>query len=231
MGAPVKTISIQEAAEALGVTAGTIQLRLQRGELKGMRSKTAAGSSEWRVFLSQRSADYAFALQNHSISFSDKDIIDPDDTSYLASPDETIAWRTDDSGAWRVEEIQRMEMLAETLLKPLTDRIEAQAVALREQATIIEEQGLQLRLIEDLESKINMRNAEAAEHQKAAETERQISECYKQENAELRHQVMSLTDSRNAKLDKIANMELELERLRQACKEAQLPWWKKLFRN
>jgi hypothetical protein len=227
----VKTISIQEAAEALGVTAGTIQLRLQRGELKGMRSKTAAGSSEWRVFLSQRSADYAFALQNHSISFSDKDIIDPDDTSYLASPDETIAWRTDDSGAWRVEEIQRMEMLAETLLKPLTDRIEAQAVALREQATIIEEQGLQLRLIEDLESKINMRNAEAAEHQKAAETERQISECYKQENAELRHQVMSLTDSRNAKLDKIANMELELERLRQACKEAQLPWWKKLFRN
>ncbi len=227
----MKTISIQEAAEALGVTAGTIQLRLQRGELKGMRSKTAAGSSEWRVFLSQRSADYAFALQNHSISFSDKDIIDPDDTSYLASPDETIAWRTDDSGAWRVEEIQRMEMLAETLLKPLTDRIEAQAVALREQATIIEEQGLQLRLIEDLESKINMRNAEAAEHQKAAETERQISECYKQENAELRHQVMSLTDSRNAKLDKIANMELELERLRQACKEAQLPWWKKLFRN
>lgn len=227
----MKTISIQEAAEALGVTAGTIQLRLQRGELKGMRSKTAAGSSEWRVFLSQRSADYAFALQNHSISFSDKDIIDPDDTSYLASPDETIAWRTDDSGAWRVEEIQRMEMLAETLLKPLTDRIEAQAVALREQATIIEEQGLQLRLIEDLESKINMRSAEAAEHQKAAETERQISECYKQENAELKHQVMSLTDSRNAKLDKIANMELELERLRQACKEAQLPWWKKLFRN
>lgn len=231
MGARVKTISIQEAAEALGVTAGTIQLRLQRGELKGMRSKTASGSSEWRVFLSQRSADYAFALQNHSISFSDKDIIDPDDTSYLASPDETIAWRTDDSGVWRVEEIQRMEMLAETILKPLTDRIEAQAVALREQATIIEEQGLQLRLIEDLESKINMRSAEAAEHQKAAETERQISECYKQENAELRHQVLSLTDSRNAKLDKIANMELELERLRQACKEAQLPWWKKLFRN
>lgn len=227
----MKTISIQEAAEALGVTAGTIQLRLQRGELKGMRSKTASGSSEWRVFLSQRSADYAFALQNHSISFSDKDIIDPDDTSYLASPDETIAWRTDDSGVWRVEEIQRMEMLAETILKPLTDRIEAQAVALREQATIIEEQGLQLRLIEDLESKINMRSAEAAEHQKAAETERQISECYKQENAELRHQVLSLTDSRNAKLDKIANMELELERLRQACKEAQLPWWKKLFRN
>lgn len=231
MGAQVKTISIQEAAEALGVSAGTIQLRLQRGELKGMRTKTAAGSSEWRVFLSQRSADYAFALQSHSISFSDKDIIDPDDTSYLCSADETVAWRNEDSGAWRADEIQRMELLAETLLKPLTDRIEAQAMALREQATIIEEQGRQLRLIEDLETKVKIRSAEAAEHQRAAETERQISECYKQENAELRHQVLSLTDSRNAKLDKIANLELELQRLQQACHDAQRPWWKKLFRN
>jgi len=88
MGARVKTISIQEAAEALGVSAGTIQLRLQRGDLKGIRTKTPAGSSEWRVFLSQKSADYAFALQRHSISFTEPDIIDPDDSSYY---DQSIA--------------------------------------------------------------------------------------------------------------------------------------------
>ena len=113
----MKTISVQEAADALGVSTGAIQIKLQRGELKGMRTKTLAGTNEWRVFLSQKSAEYAFALQNQSISFSERDIIDPDDATYMApSMERTLNWRTD--------EIERMEVLAETLLKPLTNRIE-----------------------------------------------------------------------------------------------------------
>jgi hypothetical protein len=222
MGARVKTISIQEAAEALGVSAGTIQLRLQRGDLKGIRTKTPAGSSEWRVFLSQKSADYAFALQRHSISFTEKDIIDPDDSSYF---DQSIV-RSDN---WRAEEIKKMEVLAETLIKPLTDRIEAQALALREQAAVIEQQGIQLRLLSDLESKVRLESENAEAQREAAEAERIVSECYKEENAALRQQVSTLSEARNAKLEKIASLESELANIQELYKRTQVPWWKRLL--
>lgn len=103
-------------------------------------------------------------------------------------------------------------------------------MALREQAIVIEEQGIQLRLIADLESKIKEEQQAVDEQKAAAETERQVSECYKLENAELRQQILSLSDSRNAKLDKIANLESEVNRLTELHKESQRPWWQKLFK-
>lgn len=218
----VKTISIQEAADALGVTPGTIQLRLQRGDLKGMRSKTEAGNNEWRVFLSQKSADYAFALQRQSITFSEKDIIDPDD----AMPGDSSDASADD---WRNHEKERVEFLAETLLKPLTDRIEAQALALHQQARMIEEQALQLRRITDLESKVRIEREATEAQRELLETERQISDCYKSENAELRKQVSEMSEAQNSSLDEITSLEAELEQVRKLYEQSRRPWWKKLF--
>lgn len=170
----MKTISINEAAEALGVTPGTIQLKLQRGDLKGTRSKNHLGVTEWRVFLSQKHSSNIPGSE--LISFSPKDIIEPSD---FDGPD-----REEEMRAWRQAEMERLDLIAQTLLKPLTDKIEAQAIALREQSLIIEEQSQKLRLLPDLEKR-------AREESEAAKMERECVEVLQSEIATLNEQLKS----------------------------------------
>ena len=53
----MRTISVREAAEALGVSPRTIQYKLQNGNLKGTRQKNQFGVEEWRVWPNKEIAE------------------------------------------------------------------------------------------------------------------------------------------------------------------------------
>ena len=45
-----KTISVKEAASALGITPRAVTYRLEKGQLKGTLNKNEFGVPEWRIF-------------------------------------------------------------------------------------------------------------------------------------------------------------------------------------
>lgn len=46
----VRTLSVKETAQVLGISVRTVQYRLQQGSLKGMRTANQYGVKEWRVW-------------------------------------------------------------------------------------------------------------------------------------------------------------------------------------
>jgi hypothetical protein len=177
----VKTISVKEAAEALGVSPRAIQYKLSNGDLKGTRSKNQYGVAEWRVWPNKEIAE-ALSLKQGSkdeagvdaINFSpsDSETIEAEEVSYDGTGD------LDGPTNWRQVEMERLEVMAEKLMKPLAERVEAQAVALHEQQRVIEDQSRQLRLLPDL--------------QKQAEDERKAAEIGALENEALKKQIAAL---------------------------------------
>ena len=230
----MKTISIQEAAEALGLTPGSVQLKLQKGELKGTRSKNIYGLPEWRVFLSQKNS----ASENRSelINFAAPDIIDPDDIANFVLEENQRA-------SWRVEEDSRLEILADKLFKPLADRLESQSRIMQEQEMVIESQQQQLRLLPDLEKKAEeqrqfaeqqRRFAEeqrlyAEEQRLLAEQQRLSAEEHETEKELLKNKVEELLVLQNMKGQLISSLESELERVKQDLELKSRPLWKRLL--
>jgi excisionase family DNA binding protein len=249
--APVKNISVKEAAEALGVTPRTIQYKLQNGDLKGTRSRNQFGKDEWRIYPNKLIADAIAQKSGTSTEMTDfaplqDDIVDAEDV--------TGEEFNEPAPDWRQMEMQRLEMMAEKFVKPLADRIESQAIFIREQEQIIAEQKRSLLLLPDLKKK-------AEEEAERAEAERKTAELNKLESVALQTQIQALKEeqkqSEEAK-DKVTELEraleeskaeaqLEIERVRQekdaqaaavqqqleamnaTIQELKRPWWKKMF--
>lgn len=239
----MKTISVKEAALALGVSPRTIQYKLQNGELKGSRTKNQFGVAEWRIWPTKEIADSLTQKQGHSeaLNFApaEAETIDAE----AVSPEGDFEVPPN----WRDIELERLEVMAEKLVKPLAARIEAQALALREQENIIEDQKRQLRLLPDL--------------QKQAEDERKAAELKELEAVALRKQIAALkveqeeADRARSKIEDLEKVlaesqrqaQEEIERLKEekevqekavqgqllalsaTVQDLQKPWWKKLF--
>lgn len=185
----MKTISVKEAAAALGVSPRAIQYKLQNGDLKGTRAKNQYGVAEWRVWpnkeiaekLSLKAGEKAEpASEAMNCSPTDAETVEAEEVSYQGIEEDL-----EEPATWRQVEIERLEVMADKLVKPLAERIEAQAVALHEQEKVIEDQNRQLRLLPDL--------------QKRAEDERKASELRALENEALKKQIAALTE----KLEKL----------------------------
>lgn len=218
----MKTISVKEAAEALGVSPRAVQYKLQNGDLKGTRTKNQYGVAEWRVWpnkeiseaLSQKQGAKAEnSADPINFSPSESEAVDAEEVSF--NEGEEVF---DEPTNWRQVEMERLELMAEKLVKPLAERIEAQAVALREQENIIEDQKRQLRLLPDL--------------QKQAEDERKAAELGVLENEALKKQISALQEeqeAKEAKLEKVESLESQVAALNEQLQKLQKPWWKKLF--
>lgn len=214
----MKPISCKEAALALGVTARTIQNKLKNGDLKGLKQTNKYGTEEWRVWPTKEITEGLKKLSGtpaEALDFTpdSTETIDAEEVS-LDDVEETL----EAPESWRETERQRIEMLAEVLIKPLTERLEAQGVALREQERVIEDQQRQLRLLPDL--------------QKQAESEHQTAEMKALENEALKKQIAALDEERlqkEAKLEQMQALETQVTTLRQQVEDLQKPWWKKLF--
>jgi hypothetical protein len=185
----MKTISVKQAAELLGVTTRTVQYKLQNGDLKGNRAKNQFGVLEWRVYpnkeiqqaAASKSADVP---ENTKLDFQPDaeyaDTIDAEEVSYDA-PSEADA-----PSSWRDIEMERLEIMAEKIMKPLMERLEAQTVTLTEQQKLIEDQKRQLLLLPDF--------------QKQAAEERQTAQNRSFEVEALRKQVEALEREKTARL-------------------------------
>ena len=217
----MKTISVKEAAEALGVSPRAIQYKLQNGDLKGTRTKNQYGVAEWRVWPTKEIADALSQKQGGNGSAAAPVSFAPTDDETV-EVEEVTGEQIDDEGStpasWRQVEIERLEIMAEKLVKPLAERIEAQAVALREQEKVIEDQNRQLRLLPDL--------------QRQAEDERKAAELRALEVEALNKQIAALEEDRQekvARLEKVSSLETQVAVLNEQLQNLQKPWWKKMF--
>ncbi len=218
----MKTISVKEAAEALGVSPRAVQYKLQNGDLKGTRTKNQYGVAEWRVWPNKEISEALSQKQGakpdgsaDAINFSpnESEAVDAEEVTF--NDGEEVF---DEPSNWRQVEIERLELMAEKLVKPLTERIEAQAVALREQENIIEDQKRQLRLLPDF--------------QKQAEDERKASELRALEVEALNKQILAMEEEKQvleAKANEATVLAQDLQALKSTVEELQKPWWKKWF--
>lgn len=214
----MKTISVKEAAEALGVSPRSIQYKLQNGDLKGTRTKNQYGVAEWRVWPTKEIAEALAAKTgqksavDESIDFSPQEAIDAETVEL------DDAQERDSPAGWRQTEIERLELLAEKLVKPLTEKIAAQAMTINAQEQQIEEQKRQIRLLPDLERR--------------AEEERKAAELRAMEVQALNKQIAALEEERktqDSKLEKVDALEAKLASVNAELEQLKQPWWKKLF--
>ncbi|MBK8225318.1 MAG: hypothetical protein IPK73_30255 [Candidatus Obscuribacter sp.] len=231
----MKTISVKQAAAALGLSPRAIQYKLQNGDLKGTRSKNQYGKSEWRVWPTK---DIIEALQKteggpsggesqRGLNFevSDSEAIDAEEVSFNEEEELSL-----EPGNWRQVEMERLELMAEKLVKPLAERIENQALALREQERIIEDQRRQLRLLPDFQK-------QADEERKAAELKALEVEALnkqvrllEQEKSKTAEE-LAWTAEEKRRLEEKANEAIalanDLASLRETVEKLQAPWWKR----
>lgn len=247
----MKTISVKEAAEALGIGPRAVQYKLQNGDLKGTRTKNQYGVAEWRVWPTKEIAEALKQKQG------DKDESSSDPINFAPNEGDTVeaeevsdaetAEGLDEPTSWRQVEMERLEIMAEKLVKPLAERIEAQAVALREQEKVIEDQNRQLKLLPDLEKKAEeerkaaeLRALEAAALQKqikAMQAEKEEALNAQQKVEDLKRQMDQLRAEEAEKLEHLkaekeaqeATIQKQLAAVTEQLEKLRKPWWKKWF--
>lgn len=191
----MRTISVTEAAEALGVSPSVIKYRLQNGQLKGVPAKNQYGEMEWRVWLSQK-RDGKSNRSADAINFAPSEAESGKTEEVVYSECEVLEEPAD----WQQVEMS-LELIAEKLVRPLAERIEAQAVVLREQENIIEQQKRQLLLLPDLQTQAHKERERAEEERKTAEL-------------------------RELEIEALMS---DLKGLQAKVVELEKPWWKKWF--
>ncbi len=219
----MKTISVKQAATALGLSPRAIQYKLQNGDLKGTRSKNQFGKSEWRIWPTKDIAealkkiegvpDSAGSADELNFEAVDSETIDAEEVNF--NDDEEFSTEPIN---WRQVEMERLELMAEKLVKPLADRIEAQAMALREQESVIEDQKRQLRLLPDF--------------QKQAEDERKAAEIRAMEVVALSKQLEAIEEEKKLlaiKANEATVLSQDLQELKSQVEQLRKPFWKKWF--
>jgi hypothetical protein len=159
----LKTITVREAAAALNLTKRAVMYRLDNGKLKGIRVKNNFGMDEWRIYPTKeiieglQRAVAANPTTEPGDPVHEETLVDVDDVDF---EDSIPLTRSNDSIAWQEQERDRLKLLAEEVVRPLVDRIDAQSKLLVRKEMELEE--LKVKLLPDLEKK-------AEEERKAAE--------------------------------------------------------------
>lgn len=205
----MKTLSVKQVADVLGVSPRAVLKRLNNGQLKGTRRTNKYGVEEWWVYPNKEirgslEASGRSDLLGNDIP-ADAEIVDAEAESFAPPDDEDIEEPREESADWRSAEVARLEIIAEKLMKPLAERIEAQAMALAEKDRIIEEQSRQLKLLPDF--------------QKKAEEERKEAELKSLEVEALNKQIAALQEQIETKVAPEVEERLEAEK---AAKEEEL---------
>ena len=210
----MKTISVKEAAEALGVSPRAVQYKLQNGDLKGTRNKNQYGVAEWRVWPTKDISEALTKKQGDklrpatdALSFEPNDVIDAVSVEGSAAPDIS-------SGSEQGPVTSEFQAIVEQCVRPLIEEVKTQALALAERDRIIEDQGRQLRLLPDL--------------QKKAEKERQAAEVKTLETIALQKQIELLQAAKEAENQVL---KAELEALKSEVERLTIPWWKRFMRS
>lgn len=203
--ARMKTLSVREVADALGMTPRGVVQRLNRGQLKGTKKQNQFGIQEWQVYANREIMQAIESKKGPGGETASQQSFDfaPDGEDTVDA--EGIAIEDDEDGGpskWRDIELARLEVLAEKLVKPLTERLEYQAAELRDKERQLEEKDRQLRLLPDLE--------------KRSEEERKAAELKSLEVEALKKQISALEDEKGQAEERLTDLEAE----RQGAEEA-----------
>ncbi len=221
----LRTISVKEAAIALGITPRAVTYRLDKGQLKGTLGKNDFGVPEWRVYpnkeiLNGLNQAGSTAAGGGDINFEPSYVVDAEsidaETAQESESDETIGQRPSAND---------FHALVEACVRPLVDEVKAQALALAEKDKIIEEQGRQLRLLPDFQR-------QAEEQRRLAEEERKAAELRAVEVQALNKQVAAMEEEKQrleAKAGEATALSADLQILKTKVEELQKPWWRKLL--
>lgn len=232
----MRTVTVKEAADALGLTTRAITSRLAKGDLKGTQKTNAYGVKEWRIYPTKEIAS------KMKLDL-DSDVAENDFPPLEETVDaETIFEEVQESQhqTWVEEERSRLRLLAEEMMKPLVDTIRAQEQQLQEQ-------GRQLKLLPDfqkqaederkaahlkaveaaaLEKQIEALKSEKAESDKAKEQVAVLEQSLEEQERAKNAEIEALTAEKDAQLKAV---EEQLATLSQTVQDLKKPWWQKLF--
>ncbi len=209
-------LSVKEAAEKLRLDERSVRERLANGSLKGEKRKVGL-RDKWFVYSGSVEASLAKQgpFEGDPIAFADV-VVDTDAVEDVVDAFEAVHADDDEEGAsddrWLERNRDKVQAIAAELLKPLADKIEAQAEVIYEQRRTITEQERQIRLLPDL--------------QKLAEDRAKAAELKHVESEALRKQIEALEE---AKLHEEEALKKQVAALQQELETAKQPWWKKLF--
>ena len=232
----MRTVTVKEAADALGLTTRAITSRLAKGDLKGTQKTNAYGVKEWRIYPTKEIASKMKLDQDSDVGENDFPPLEE------AVDAETIYEEVQESQhqTWVEEERSRLRLLAEEMMKPLVETI-------RSQEQQLQEQSRQLKLLPDFQKQAE--DERKAAHLKAVEAaalEKQIEalKAEKEESDRAKEQVAALEQSLKEQ-ERVKNQEIEalkaekdaqqkaveeqLSNLSKTVLDLKKPWWQKLF--
>lgn len=157
-----KTFTVKEVAAALGITPRGVVQRLNRDQLKGTRKQNQFGTLEWQVHATREITQAVEAMRSNTSGAPQNFFAPGAEDNYEEAIDADV--QVDESyeqADWIDVERKRIEILAETLVKPLTEQLVMQAAALREKDFQLQEKDRQLRLLPDFQKEAEDRRREA----------------------------------------------------------------------
>jgi hypothetical protein len=218
----LKTISVKEAAAALGLTPRAVSYRLEKGQLKGTLSKNeTTGVPEWRIYPNKEILSGLSQAQVEDTTAID---FEPNDVIEAESVNDTADDAASEQSAARPGAMD-FQLIVEQCVRPLVEEVKAQALALAEKDRIIQDQSRQLRLLPDFQKRAEDEKARAEEERKAAELRALEIEALNKQVAAMEEEKQELETKAN-EATVLAN---DLEALKQTVEKLQQPWWKKWF--
>ena len=210
----MRTISVREAAAALGITPRAVTYRLEKGQLKGTLDENDNGVPEWHIYpnkeilngLKQAAAVLSSLSKTGPDKTSEIDF-QPNDNDVVDAESVEAAGESSGTSQQANDQATQFHSIVEQCVRPLVEEVKAQTLAIAERDKIIEDQGRQLRLLPDLQKR--------AEEEKArAEQERNVAELKHVETEALKKQIDLLQASTVPKnqVDELEQQIAQLER-------------------
>src|SRR5688572_10619370 len=109
----MKTISVKEAAQALGITPRAVIYRIEKGDLNGHQSENPYGVNEWRIYPTKEISQ-KLKLGNEPAS-QEIDFAPEEETVDAEAVSEETASEAPKYQAWVESERQHMRIIAEEM--------------------------------------------------------------------------------------------------------------------
>lgn len=216
-------LSVKEAAEKLRLDERSVRERLANGSLKGEKRKVGL-RDKWFVYSGSVEASLAKQgpFEGDPIAFADV-VVDTDAVEDIVDAFDSAPADNDEEGAsddrWLERNRDRVQAIAAELLKPLADKIEAQAEVIFEQRRTIADQERQIRLLPDLQK-------QAEDRAKQLELEHVEKEALKKQ---LAAQLELEQVEKEALRTQVAELAKEKSQLESDLAQAKKGFWQKLF--
>ena len=154
----MRTLSVKETAQALGVSVRTVQYRLQNGVLKGMRTINQYGVKEWRVWPNKEILERLGSgkvVEDHDVEHLSEEY--PGSGSGAIVDAEAVEHAPETSGS----ALTPVKVLVRELTRQFAEQLSREKEVILQLQRDLEEKDRQLRFLPDLEKQAEQRRKEA----------------------------------------------------------------------